>query len=116
MIVDDSAEIRRELCEEFTRCGFTVCAEAENGLQAIERVREYKPDLIILDLAMPKMNGLEDAPQLRKNLPETAIILYTAFADAVSASDLKANGVDLTAPKSEPLEALIASAERLVKH
>ncbi len=115
LIVDDSAEIRRELCEEFTRSGFIVCAEAENGCQAIEMAREYRPDLIILDLSMPLMNGLQAAPELRKIAPETAILLYTAFADAVSASDLKANGVDLTLSKSEPLEALIATAERLVQ-
>jgi DNA-binding NarL/FixJ family response regulator len=115
LIVDDSAEIRTELREEFTRGGFTVCAEAENGCQAIERARQYRPDLIILDLSMPLMNGLEAAPELRKIDPETPIILYTAFADAVSASDLKANGVDITLSKSDPLEVLIATADRLVQ-
>ena len=98
------------LCEEFTRRGFTVCAEAENGFQAIERVREYRPDLLILDLSMPLLNALTPRTNFEKSLS-----LYTAFADAVSASDLKTNGVDLTLPPSEPLEALIESAERRVQ-
>src|ERR1700722_14151802 len=71
LIVDDSAAIRRELCSEFTRRGFIVCAEAENGRQAIEKVYERLPDLIILDLSMPVMNGLDAAPELRRIAPKT---------------------------------------------
>jgi len=115
LIVDDSAAIRSELSEEFTRCGFAVCGEAENGRQAIDKVGLCRPDLVILDLSMPVMNGLDAAPELRKIAPEMPIILYTAFADAVSASDLKARGVTLTLPKSEPLETLIAKAKELLQ-
>jgi CheY-like chemotaxis protein len=113
LIVDDSAAIRRELCDAFARHGFIVCAEAENGRQAIEEVLQYRPDLIILDLSMPIMNGLDAAPELRRIAPEVPIILHTAFADAVSASDLKASGVTLVLPKSEPLETLMARVEGL---
>jgi CheY-like chemotaxis protein len=115
LIVDDSAAIRRELSEEFMRSGFAFC-EAENGSEAIERVRALSPDLIILDLSMPVMNGLEAAPRLREILPHVPIILYTAFADAVRVSDFHACGVTTVFPKSDPLTILIATAEKLLDH
>ena len=62
LIVDDSAYIRRGLCELFKReVDFEICGEAENGREAIAKARELHPDLIVLDLSMPVMNGL-DAP------------------------------------------------------
>lgn len=114
LIVDDSAAIRQELREEFTLHGYTVCAEAENGRQAIEQARNHSPRLIILDLSMPVMNGLDSAPMLRKILPDTPIILYTAFADAVSTMEGRAKGVTTTFAKSAPLASLIATADRLL--
>jgi len=115
LIVDDSAAIRRELRDEFTRRGFTICAEAENGREAIEKTQQFRPSLIILDLSMPVMNGLDAAPELRKIAPETPIILYTGFADAVSASQLKATAITVTLPKTEPLETLVVTAEALFR-
>jgi DNA-binding NarL/FixJ family response regulator len=115
LIVDDSAAIRQELREEFALHGFTVCAEAENGRHAIEQARNNHPQLVILDLSMPVMNGLDCAPELRELLPNTPIILYTAFADALSSLDIRASGVTTTLAKSEPLAALIAVAEKLLQ-
>jgi CheY-like chemotaxis protein len=114
LIVDDSAAIRQELREEFTLHGYTVCAEAENGRQAIDQARRHHPSLIILDLSMPVMNGLDSAPVLRLILPDAPIILYTAFADAVSTLDVRAKGVTIILAKSEPLASLIAIADRLL--
>lgn len=115
LIVDDSAAIRHELREEFTLNGFAVCAEAENGRQAIDQARSNQPGLIILDLSMPVMNGLDSAPELRKILPDTPIVLYTAFADAVSAADVRRKGVTTILAKTEPLDALIALAKKLLQ-
>ena len=115
LIADDSAAIRRELRDEFTLHGFTVCAEAENGREALEQARNNRPRLIILDVSMPVMNGLDVAPELRKILPDTPIILYTAFADAVSTLDTRAKGVTMVLAKTEPLSLLIAQALKLVQ-
>lgn len=114
LIVDDCAAIRQELREEFILHGFTVCAEAENGRQAIVEALSNRPRLVILDLAMPVMNGLDSAPELRKILPDTPIVLYTAFADAVTPEGLKHKGVTAIVAKSEPLAHLIATAEKLL--
>jgi len=59
LIVDDNEFIRQALCELFQRqADFEVCADAENGREAIEMAEQLRPDLIVLDLSMPVMNGL----------------------------------------------------------
>jgi hypothetical protein len=65
LIVDDNPAIRSEIHQEFNRHGF-LCSNAENRRQAIEQVLEILPDLIILDLSMLVMNGLDAAPRTEK--------------------------------------------------
>ena len=55
--------------------------EAVDGVDAIEKAKETKPDLILLDLAMPRLNGAEAASVLKNTLPETPIILFTMYSD-----------------------------------
>src|SRR5260370_41634465 len=79
LIVDDNAVVRSSLrCLFESYPEFEVSGEAENGQDAIDKAERLKPDLIILDLAMPVMNGLEAAPELRKMLPDARLILFTA--------------------------------------
>ena len=59
---------------------YDICAEAENGQQAIDLALKHRPDLIILDFAMPVLNGLEAARQLKKIMPGVPIILFTQHA------------------------------------
>jgi chemotaxis response regulator CheB len=73
LIVDDSAEIRRSLRSWFEQRGdWRVCGEAENGAIAVERVKSLSPDVVILDLSMPVMNGLEAARKIGSIAPKTA--------------------------------------------
>jgi CheY-like chemotaxis protein len=110
LIVDDNPAIRSEIHQEFNRHGF-LCSNAENGRQAIEQVFEILPDLIILDLSMPVMNGLDAAPELKKILPDCPIILYTLFADTlVQSSDVEARGITCVVAKDDSLESLIDRA------
>jgi CheY-like chemotaxis protein len=114
LIVDDNPLIRAHLCDLFLSAGFAFCREAATGCEAIELAREYKPDLIILDLVMPAMNGVEAAPRLRELLPETPIILYTLFADQLKRVDLRLSGVSAVFLKSEPPHQLLAKAQELM--
>src|SRR3984957_3743562 len=93
LLVDDFISIRETLREVFERAGFIVCAEAENGAEAIVQAEKHKPDLIILDHSMPVMGGLEAAPTLRRILPATAIILFTLYADCLLSGDAAASGI-----------------------
>lgn len=81
LIVDDNAGVRAALRVCFKmKEDWVVCGEAENGNAAIELVRAVKPDVVLLDYAMPVMNGLEAARVLSGLAPECAILMYTMFA------------------------------------
>ena len=70
LLVDDSATVREAVRPLFdSHPNFEVCGEAEHGREAVEKAPSLRPDLIILDLSMPVMNGLEAAPLLIKILP-----------------------------------------------
>ena len=78
LIVDDSLPVRkllRSFVESMTH--FEVCGEAVNGLDAIEKTRALRPDLIVMDFAMPVMNGLEAGAVIKAMVPRVPIIMYT---------------------------------------
>ena len=82
LVADDNPTIRKILCRMFElEEDYDICAEAENGQRAIELALQHRPDLIILDLSMPVMNGLEAAHELKKLMPKVPIILFTQHAD-----------------------------------
>jgi len=116
LIVDDNSEIRRHLHEVFTVDDFEVCAEADNGRAAIEQAGRHRPELIILDLSMPVMTGWDAAPKLRKIVPKTPIILYTLFAESISPTDLKEQGITAVVSKNEPIVSLVQKAENLFQN
>jgi len=77
LIVDDSPMIRHLLKTALSESGWIVCAEAENGRDGIVKAQELRPDAIVLDLAMPEMNGLEAARVLRRIMPTTPLLMFT---------------------------------------
>jgi two-component system, chemotaxis family, chemotaxis protein CheY len=84
LLVDDSDTVRR-ITRIFieSQLDLDVCGEAVDGLDAIEKARQLKPDLVVLDLAMPRKNGLEAASELRAMNPQTPIVLFTMYDDFV---------------------------------
>jgi|ERR1700732_243180 CheY-like chemotaxis protein len=84
LVADDNPAIRKALCEMFeVEEDYDICAEATNGEEAIALAKKHKPDLIILDLSMPIMNGLDAARELKRILPQIPIILFTVHAAKV---------------------------------
>jgi DNA-binding NarL/FixJ family response regulator len=111
LIVDDSPTVRHALCELFTReKDFDVCGEADNGKEAIERAKQLHPDLIVTDLSMPIMSGLEEARVLKQLMPTVPVIIYTAHSDPFIEKEAQAAGAYAVVSKSDPLTTLIAVA------
>ena len=79
LIVDHHEHIRGLVRAFFmSEFGFQICGEAVDGYEAIMKAQLLKPDLIVLEVAIPRLNGVEAAPKLRKLLPKTPIILFTS--------------------------------------
>jgi DNA-binding NarL/FixJ family response regulator len=82
LVADDNSLMRKMLCEIFeAEEDYDICAEATNGEEAIDLALKHRPELIILDLSMPVMNGLEAARELKRIMPSVPIILFTLYSD-----------------------------------
>ena len=100
LLADDSPLVGQTLYKFLaTEGSFELCAQAGDGSEAISLAKQCKPDLVILDLAMPKMSGLEAARELKKIMPAVPIILLTLHAGIVEESFAKDWGVDLVLTK-----------------
>jgi DNA-binding NarL/FixJ family response regulator len=116
LIVDDLPQMRkliRDCLEEEKE--FRVCGEAIDGFDAIDKTQSLKPDLIILDASMPRMNGIEAAPKLKKLLPETPIILFTFHESMMHGFDAGEIGVDAVLTKDRGMFPLKASVKDLLE-
>jgi DNA-binding NarL/FixJ family response regulator len=116
LVVDDVPQVRklvRAYLEEDNE--FRVCGEAIDGFDAIDKAKNLKPDLIILDASMPRMNGIEAAPKLKELLPETAIILFTFHEGMMRGFDPGQMGVDAIVTKDRGLFPLKESVKALLE-
>jgi DNA-binding NarL/FixJ family response regulator len=84
LIADDSDVVRRAIHSCLTRGEFEVCGEAVDGEDAIEKAWALKPDLILLDVAMPRTNGIVAASVLKDMMPNVRIVLFTMYSEAVA--------------------------------
>jgi CheY-like chemotaxis protein len=102
LIVDNSEPIRNVTRKSLEgQPGCAVCGEAVDGLDAVEKARLLRPDLIILDLVMPRMDGLQVARELRAMMVWAPIILFTLHADAVPPHEAQAAGIDAVVSKMD---------------
>lgn len=114
LIVDDNSFVRYAL-RSFLRSNTTVqnCREAADGLEAVEIAKQQKPDLILMDLSMPRMNGIDAAAAIKAALPEARIVVFTLHSEAV-AGMAKTVGVDLVVSKAGGSAALLQGLRNLL--
>jgi DNA-binding NarL/FixJ family response regulator len=116
LVVDDHEVIRRQLRSLFNSYPeFTICGEAIHGVDAIEKAQQLSPDLIILDLSMPEMNGLEAASALRFMMPTVPLFLLTAHYSRELELAALGSGVCAVFSKHEDLDSLVARARLELK-
>jgi two-component system response regulator NreC len=114
LIIDDCSRIRDLVRASIeSKPGITVCGEAADGFEGVEKSLELKPDLIIMDFSMPRINGLQAALMLQQMAPETPIILFTIYNDAVIDRLAHNVGVASVISKTEQLTKLADEVQRL---
>jgi DNA-binding NarL/FixJ family response regulator len=91
-----------------------VCGEAEDGQKAVEKVKELHPDLVLLDINMPVMDGVQVAYEIRRISPSTKIIFFTIHDSPETMAAARLMGVDEFVPKTAAGTALIPAVKRLV--
>ena len=115
LIVDNNASIRK-IIRIFLEgeAGLKVCGEAVDGYDAIEKAEQLKPDLIILELALPRMSGLAAASTLKKMHPRTPIVLFTLHHDAFP-NFVTPAGFDAVVAKRGDISLLMNSVQSLLQ-
>ena len=111
LIADDSPLARKTLQDLLQTHGWEVCGQADNGLDAVRMAEELKPDVVILDLAMPSMDGLTAARRISESLPTIPIIMHTLHDLPQLELEAKKNGVRCIVPKSETAHIISALDE-----
>jgi DNA-binding NarL/FixJ family response regulator len=115
LIVDDSPVVRKTLRQTLEgQDDWEICGEAANGREGIEKALRFKPDVIVLDLAMPVMNGLDAARELTRRLPSLPLLMFTNFESARLKQEALSAGVSTLVSKSESVGVLISGLRGLL--
>src|SRR3974377_1704495 len=114
LVVDDHDIIRRGLKELLTeKPGGEVCAEAKTGREAVTLAEQMKPDIVVMDISMPDLNGLEAARRIHKVLPKTGIIMLTLHFSDQLVKDIVESGARAYVMKSDADRDLVNAVEAL---
>jgi DNA-binding NarL/FixJ family response regulator len=117
LVADDHDLMRRGIKTLLqTHAGWEICGEAQTGREAVSRTEELKPDIVVLDISMPDLNGIEAARRIRKASPETEVLILSLhFSDQLIREIVEA-GVRGYIVKSDSDRDLIVAVETLAKH
>jgi two-component system, chemotaxis family, chemotaxis protein CheY len=112
LLVDDSEDLRMLLRLKLEAWGhYDVVGEAADGEAAVEMAAEHQPDLVMLDLAMPRMDGLQALPHIRKAVDGVRVIVLSGFDQAVMAAKATQAGADGYLEKGVPVEEVARTIE-----
>jgi DNA-binding NarL/FixJ family response regulator len=102
LVVDDNPAVRRYLRGVLEQQqGWRVCDEARNGQEAVERFRQIRPDVVVLDFQMPEMNGLDAARIITRLSPETPILMVTLYLSKQLSEEARKVGIRGTCAKTD---------------
>jgi DNA-binding NarL/FixJ family response regulator len=116
LIVDDNRTVRECVHQILDQePDFTVCGEAKDGREAVEMAGDLHPDVVIIDLAMPVMNGLEAAKLIHRYSPDINVILYSNHSALFSDAEARSAGISALVSKSDHISKLIGKTRALAQ-
>jgi DNA-binding NarL/FixJ family response regulator len=113
LVVDDSAPLRERVCSALTHAGLTVVGEACDGAHALAQVAARHPDVILMDVSMPGMDGIQATRALRHRHPETRVVLWSGESDDQLADAVWHSGAHAGLAKGTRTSELIATLRRV---
>jgi DNA-binding NarL/FixJ family response regulator len=117
LLVDDHEVLRRGLRAILTeRADWEICGEASDGRQAVEMAKKLRPDVIVMDLAMPELNGLEATRQIRRVLPRAEVLVLTFDESEALVQEVIAAGARGYVLKNDVSNVLVHAVESLAQH
>jgi PAS domain S-box-containing protein len=115
VVVDDHEAIRRGIREVLSaRPEWNVCGEAVNGIEAVEQTKSIRPDVVLMDVAMPRMDGLEATKIIRTQVPESEVIIVSQNDRTIVARQAAEAGASGYVPKDELYVALVGTIEKVI--
>ena len=117
LIVDDHEAVRKGVCAILSsRLDTEICGEAVNGKEAIEKAKELRPDLVILDITMPVLNGFDAAREILKILPQTLIIMLSTHLTNQLVAQAKSSGAKGYVTKNQAGGTLLQAVDSLLNN
>src|SRR5262249_12040197 len=116
LVADDHAVMRRGIRSLLEAESWEVCCEAATGKQAVEMAIKQKPDVAVVDLSMPELNGFDAARHIVEKAPETQVLIFTMHEGEVLMHEVLACGARGCVLKTEMEEHLVAAVRALLQH
>ncbi|MCL1905500.1 MAG: response regulator [Clostridiales bacterium] len=113
MIVDDAAFMRIQIKNMLSKNGYEVAGEAENGKQAVERYKDYSPDVVTMDITMPEMSGLDALREIIKMDPNAKVVMVSAMGQEAMVRDAILSGAKGFIVKPFKEEGILAAIKKL---
>jgi len=116
LIVDDSADLRQliSMVVGLKGKGWRVVGQAENGEQAVTRARDAQPDLVLLDIAMPVMDGIQALPHIREAAPDAVVVMLSGYGAETARDSVAAAGAHGYVEKADLVERLIPQLQEIL--
>jgi DNA-binding NarL/FixJ family response regulator len=117
LVADDHEVVRKGLIGLLaSRPDWQVCAEAANGREAVKLAARFRPNVAVLDLSMPELNGLEATRQIRREVPETEVLIFSMYENEQFVRDLLSAGARGYVLKSDVATQLFTAVETVARH
>ena len=117
LVADDQEAVRKRICAILvSRRDFEVCAEASTGMEALEKAKALNPDLIILDITMPVLNGLDAARLIRAAMPTASILILSVHQSKQLVAEARRIGVQGYVTKEEGGRRLVQAVDAVLQH